>query len=99
MYFKKLDYRANVTNRLSELFYSECGADIEESGLEKQCGYKGKTVMRTKYCIRREIGECLRKKSNLRGKLSIKNKKHIFDLNFDCEQCEMMVVYVGKNKE
>lgn len=55
--------------------------------------------MRTRYCLRREIGACLKKnRGTSPGRLRMENKNHIFDLEFDCENCEMSVVYAGKKE-
>ncbi|MCC8088393.1 MAG: U32 family peptidase [Rikenellaceae bacterium] len=97
---KELDYRANITNRLAELFYRECGVEKIEKGPELCRDHIGKEAMRTKYCVRREMDRCLKDCGSAdREDWRIINKDHIFDLRFDCERCEMSIVYAGKNNK
>jgi len=94
-----LDYRGNVTNRLAEAFYRKHGVSGIEPGVELQSESIGKEVMRTRYCIRREMGDCLREKScTYTGPLQLENNYTIFELKFDCARCEMALVYKGKRK-
>lgn len=48
--------------------------------------------MRTGYCIRREIGECLREGSRLRGDIYIEHGINRYLLRFDCDRCEMSLI-------
>ena len=94
-----LDYRANVTNKQAEAFYKKYGVTVIEPGFELQEDPTGKEVMRTKYCIRREMGECLREKScTYRGPMQLENNYNIFELKFDCPRCEMALIYKGNRK-
>ena len=52
----------------------------------------GHTVMRSAYCIRREIGECLGEGSRLGGDLYLEHGAERFRLVFDCAACEMSLV-------
>ena len=52
----------------------------------------GRTVLRSAYCIRREIGECLRENPRLRGGLWLERGRHRYRLDFDCRRCEMSLV-------
>lgn len=88
----KVDYRANVVNRLSQKFYSRHGAIPLEYGLEKSKSYKGKQLMTTKYCLRYELGMCLLNPSTKdKGTLFLQNEKNLFRLHFDCSKCEMQL--------
>lgn len=92
-----LDYRANVTNRQAEAFYQKHGVTTIEPGFELQDDHIGREVMRTKYCIRREMGECLREKTcSYPGPMQLENNYNVFELKFDCARCEMALVYKGK---
>jgi putative protease len=94
-----LDYRANVTNRAAENFYKAHGVTDVEPGFELRNDQMGKEVMRTKYCIRREMGECLLEKlTGYRGPMQLENNFHAFELKFDCARCEMALIYKGKRK-
>ena len=48
--------------------------------------------MRTSYCIRREIGECLRERPALRGDLYLRHGASRYRLEFDCRRCVMSLV-------
>ena len=78
----------NVTNHLSREFYLRHGAEEIEQPLETQSTY-GERVMLSSYCIRREIGECLREHPTLRGDLYIEHGTSRYKLSYDCERCLM----------
>ena len=82
----------NVTNRLSEAFYRDHGVKHIEPPLELAASFERACVMRSAYCLRREIGECLREKPRLRGDLYIRHGAQRYRLEFDCARCEMKVV-------
>lgn len=88
----KLAPQDNVTNRLSESFYRDHGVGEVVRGLDLRSTTVGECVMRTSYCIRREIGECLREGSRLRGDLWLEHGINRYLLRFDCEHCEMSLV-------
>ncbi|MCD8185956.1 MAG: DUF3656 domain-containing protein [Rikenellaceae bacterium] len=92
-----LDYRANVTNRKAEAFYRRHGVKDIEPGVELRTDYIGLEVMRSRYCLRREMGTCLQEKNcAYRGPMYLENNNHILELQFDCARCEMAVIYKGK---
>lgn len=78
----------NVTNSLAERFYRKHGAEVIEEALEK-LPTQGKRVMISSYCIRREIGECLKEKPRLKGQLHIEHGYSKYRLEFDCKRCLM----------
>lgn len=82
----------NVTNRLAVEFYRDHGAVRIEQGLDLRSSTVGECVMRTGYCIRREIGECLKEGSRLRGDLWLEHGSNRYQLRFDCERCEMSLI-------
>ena len=53
------DYKTNVANRLAEELYSEAGYRVSEPAYELT-HRNGAELMRTKYCIRYELGLCPR---------------------------------------
>ena len=53
--------------------------------------------MRSAYCIRREIGECLRERPRLRGELYLERGAQRYRLVFDCARCEMSLVDCRKS--
>ncbi|MDE6779616.1 MAG: U32 family peptidase [Alistipes sp.] len=79
----------NVTNALSREFYSLHGVHEIEPPLETAASTAGRRVMRSAYCLRREIGECLKENPRLRGELYLERGSHRYRLSFDCERCEM----------
>ena len=47
--------------------------------------------MRSRYCIRHELGMCLKNNPSYKGKLFLVNNNRKLILNFDCKNCEMTV--------
>ena len=82
----------NVTNRLAEKFYRDHGVQRIERGLDLSATTVGHTVMRTAYCIRREIGQCLKRNSDLKGDLFLVRGRFRYRLLFDCAHCEMCLI-------
>lgn len=85
-----IDYKLNVTNKLSRQFFENCGAKEIEDGVDLSHDYANKELMRMKYCLRREINECL-KEGGKHNELYIENNRRVFKLNFDCKNCEMFI--------
>ena len=86
---KDIQYKANVSNRLSEKVYSECGAQSIEQAYELSHRNDAE-LMRTKYCIRYELGICPKHHgSKDNSPLFLLNNGQKFTLNFDCRNCEM----------
>lgn len=87
----------NVVNSRSEQFYWDHGVEEIERGYdllkELQSGVR---VMQTRYCIRREMEECLREKPRYRGALYLEYSQNLYALQFDCARCSMNVLYAGK---
>ena len=54
--------------------------------------------MRSAYCIRREIGECLKERPRLKGDLWLERGGSRYRLEFDCDRCEMSLVDCTKTK-
>ncbi len=90
---KRLDGSWNVTNAAAERFYRDHGAECVEYGLDLRDDLHGERVMNSSYCLRREIGECLREGSKLRGPLYIRHGAFRYRLDFDCRRCEMNLIY------
>ncbi len=91
---KKLDYKMNVVNKLSEKFYKELGAEEIEEGFELQKDFSGKTLMTCKYCIKDELGYC---PHNTDEKLDepfyLSNGGKKYKLVFNCKDCKMEIVH------
>lgn len=72
--------------------------NIKEKGWKPFEGYEGE-LMRTKYCLRYEMGMCLKDKriaEEKREKLFLRNNGRLLELKFDCKKCEMVVAAVDK---
>ena len=89
---ERLTAEENVTNRLAEAFYRDHGVRQIERGLDLAPATAGHAVMRSAYCIRREIGECLREHPRLRGDLFLEHGACRYRLEFDCQACEMALI-------
>lgn len=88
----------NIANRLAEKFYRDHGVSEIERAMETGvCRPDDNVVMTTRYCLRRELGLCLKqnrgsKTNRVREPLYISSGKHRFRLAFDCRRCEMQVL-------
>ena len=88
----------NVTNHLSEAFYRDHGVQRIARPLERAEQMEGERVLRSAYCIRREIGQCLKEHPTLKGDLFIEHGTARYRLDFDCARCEMSLIKQSKNK-
>ena len=86
---KKTSYKNNISNRLSQTVYMSCGAESTEPAYELS-HVDGAELMRTKYCVRYELGMCPKHHGcrNI-GPLYLLNNGQKFVLDFDCRNCEM----------
>ncbi len=86
----------NVTNSMSRRFFEEHGAQSITEGLDLSLKFEDERVMESSYCIRREIGECLRQGSKLRSELYIERGGARYRLEFDCKRCQMNLIKTTK---
>lgn len=88
-------YRLNVSNHLAKEFYAEHGCNVTEPAFELLEKTKGKEVMTTKYCIRREMGYCPKNGKVpddwSGGKFILHGQYQDFDLTFNCKDCVMQI--------
>ena len=82
----------NVTNRLAREFYADHGVEQIAEGLDCRTSTSGEQVIISDYCIRREIGECLKEKSRLKGDLYLVRGTKKYRLCFDCKACQMKLI-------
>ena len=103
---ENLTYLANCANSISRKVYTSLGAKSIAPAYELQEAPQAE-LMRTKYCIKYELGLCPNHKAkwssdksykdNL-GKVSfteplyLLNGKNRLELKFDCKNCEMLVI-------
>jgi len=91
----ELNYRANISNKLSEQFYTRHGAKILEKAYELDSNVKEKILMETKHCIRYQLDACLLKKDDdhtLKEPLFLRDNKNTYRLKFNCKDCVMLVL-------
>ena len=86
---KEISYKSNVSNRLSKGLYTDAGVEQIEEAYELSHA-AGAELMRTKYCIRYELGMCpVHQNARNIGPLFLLNNGQKFALHFDCRNCEM----------
>ena len=82
-------YKQNISNRLSTRVYSSSGVGAIEDAYELS-HRKRAELMRTKYCIRYELGMCpIHQGAKQSASLFLLNNGKRFALHFDCKNCEM----------
>ena len=88
---ESLSYKANVANPASRALYAARGAREIESAYELS-HRSGAELMRSKYCIRHELGLCPRQQGGGRAApLYLRNGGRRLRLDFHCTACEMSV--------
>jgi len=87
-------YHDNVANSSAKTFYTRAGATVDELAAEVERPKGEIRVMRTRYCLRRELGACLRTPDGRRlsSPLFLKAPGIDYRLDFDCAACEMHVL-------
>ena len=89
---KDPDYRFNIANSAARGVYESCGAENISMAYELEHP-EGAELMRTKYCIRHELGMCpVHQGAKDSGNLFLLNNGRRFRLVFDCRNCEMSVL-------
>lgn len=90
----KLSYHDNVSNRLARDFYKELGAKSIAPAIELSIPSTDIVVMTTRYCLRRELGYCLKTPNGRAWQppLHIETGNISFRLDFDCSHCRMKVI-------
>ncbi len=86
-----LTYKDNVANSVARDIYRERGAVQMENAYELS-HREGIEYMRTKYCLRHELGLCPKQRPGTRpDPLYLVNNGRRLRLDFDCRACEMTV--------
>ena len=86
-----LSYKHNVSNASARTLYEARGAQRVEPAYEI-AHPKGAELMRTRYCIRFELGLCpVRQGAKENRPLFLLNNGRRLKLHFDCAECEMTV--------
>ena len=86
-----LTYQDNIANSVAREIYRERGSVVIEDAFEIT-HREGVEYMRTKYCLRHELGLCPKQRSGTRPEpLFLHNHGRRLRLDFDCAACEMVV--------
>lgn len=85
-----LSYKANVANSRGRALYASRGAAQIEDAYEIT-HREGAELMRSKYCVRHELGLCPRQGRYKPEPLYLLNAGKRLRLNFHCAECEMTV--------
>ena len=94
---KKVTYKNNVSNRLSDGVYRRSGVTESEAAYELS-HKEDAELMRTRYCIKHELGMCpVHQGAPACGPLFLLNNGQRFSLHFDCARCEMTVTSYSLN--
>ncbi|MFR9649606.1 MAG: U32 family peptidase [Rikenellaceae bacterium] len=86
-----LSGEGNVTNSLARKFYSSHGVTQIDKGWDVASSLSGARLMQSRYCIRHEIGECLKEGSKLTEELFLVHGRDRFKLEFNCKKCQMNI--------
>lgn len=98
---ESLDERDNVANSIARNFYEEHGVKNIRPAWETvpAADRKNVEVMTTRYCLRRELGCCLRDpkvspqvRKKFEPPLTLITGPHSFRLEFDCQHCQMRLL-------
>jgi 23S rRNA 5-hydroxycytidine C2501 synthase len=86
-----LSYKANISNRIAKETYLSLGAEEADEAFELSHRPDAE-LMRTKYCVRYELGLCpVHQKAARNASLFLVNNGKHYALSFDCKNCEMTV--------
>lgn len=90
-----IDFHDNVANHLAAEFYADHGVTAMEPAMEvKMPEGNEHEVMCTRYCLRRELGYCLKTsgRDRMPRKLYLRSGDVRLRLDFDCAACRMRVM-------
>ena len=88
---KDITYKFNISNHISHRIYREAGA-VEIGKAYEIDPIRSAELMRTRYCIRYELGICpVHHRAKVSKPLFLLNNGQRFALHFDCKACEMTV--------
>ena len=86
----------NVANSLAERLYRDHGVIDIAPALEAGAPVTATTpLMHTRYCIRRQLGACLKgkKATRLPRELYLKTGTTLLRITCDCKNCEMLLTH------
>ena len=89
---ENLSYKANVANSADKALYAARGAREQEDAYELT-HRPGAELMRSRYCVRHELGLCPRQQRGQKPEpLTLLNGSKRLRLHFHCDVCEMTVL-------
>jgi putative protease len=91
----KIDYKENVSNKLSEQFHKRHGVKDIQKAFEVQADLSNKEIMRAKHCIKYQMGACEKFEKDpkkLSEPLFLEDNNRKYRLEFDCKNCVMKVL-------
>ncbi len=90
-----LESADNVANHIAEQFYRDHGVTTIEPAIEVSgMANDSHPVMHTRYCLRRELGACLKDKNahnKLPSPLFLRNGNTLLKIDCNCSKCEMKI--------
>lgn len=86
----RLSYKANIANSADRALYTSRGAEDMEDAYEIS-HRPGAELIRSKYCVRFELGLCPHQGKNKPEPLYLLNSGKRLRLDFHCKECEMTV--------
>jgi len=101
-YQKSLGFEANVLNAKARDFYRRHGVVEIAPAAETGPVAPGTTVLRSRYCLRRELGLCgaaLRQAGFEEPLFLTGPEGNTCRLEFDCTACEMKLVWLGRHSK
>jgi putative protease len=97
-YQQQLGFEANILNAKARTFYQRHGVVDIAPALEAGPVKPGTVIMRSRYCLRRELGLC----GQALARAGVQEPLFLTDpdgsscrLEFDCSSCEMRLVWLG----
>ena len=97
------DFSLNVVNQRAKQLLEQYGFQIKEMGAETGLDLTTRRVMKTRICLRMEVGLCPRYQQYKGTTLPppvlepiyLSTKYTLLRLEFDCEKCEMSIILVS----
>jgi putative protease len=90
----QVTYLDNISNQKAKAFYQRHGVTDFTALTTGVAGVKDAALMTTKYCIKAQLGICPKMKGKpqqLQEPLTLTDNTGIYELEFDCARCEMIV--------
>lgn len=92
----RLSYFGNVLNQKAQAFYQRHGVTELQPAAEAGLDMHGRKVMTNKYCIKHQLGACIKEKgaNRLQEPLALVDEQgNRYPLHFNCARCEMEVYF------